>query len=246
MKTLPSDAKNLDRIQNHKFYCHSDSERWRRMSGAVAVAGAAAATGVAEARTVQISLVNEQITTGNNTFTFDLTRDGVVDMATWSAGSVYITYPYNGVNLVNNTGRLAYAWYFSGYYTGRVGGGARAGSPTPSQYTGLLPIAFGDARINGGTVTAGFADVRAFNNGVFSHSIQIIRTVFNDNGTGAPVGVVAGGRNLEFDPTIYAQRTKLASKIKKLKIKAKKNKGKKSRKLKKKRKALQMKLAAIQ
>lgn len=225
---------------------NSSQTHWKWVVGSSAVAVGAAAIPVS-ARTVQITLTTEQVTNGNNTFTGDCTRDGVNDVPTWGAG--FSTNPTSiFASLATPNTIIGYAWYYVGPKTFTVGviPNRRTGLATPSSQGGLFPFTFSDARVNGGAATAAFADIRANNNSPTSHTVRILRSVFNDNGTAAPGGVVAGGVNTEFDATIYAQRTSLANKIKKLKKKAKKAVGNKAKKLKKKSKKLSKKLAAIQ
>lgn len=120
---------------------------------------------------------------------------------------------------------------------------------TPQSVRGLTPVTFTDARINGGTTTNGFLDTQAFNTSITSHTVQLVRLVFNDSSTSLPSGVTPGGTNPEFDPTVTAQRAKLSSDIKKLSKKAKKlkkkGKKKKAKKLSKKIKKLESSLAAL-
>ncbi len=123
-------------------------------------------------------------------------------------------------------------------------------SGTSPQSSGLLiPVTFTDSRINGGAPTQAFVDLRAFNSSKTSHTVQLLRTIFNDANTMVPPGINQHVTYREFDPTVYARRLQLGKKIKKLKKKAKKLKKKgnkpKAKKLKKKAKRLMRQLAAI-
>ncbi len=133
------------------------------------------------------------------------------------------------------------------YAATAASGGFTTGS-TPVSATGLTAITFTDARINGGAPTQGFVNTRAFNTDQMTHTVQLVRTIFNDANTMVPPGINPNVTYREFDPTIYAQRAQLGNKIKKLNKKAKKLKKKnksKAKKLKKKAKKLSKKLAAL-
>lgn len=142
----------------------------------------------------------------------------------------------------SGSGFLALA---GGYYTDQNYGF----SGTATSARGLTAVTFTDARINGGAPTSGFVEVLATNTSVTNHTVRFLRTIFSDTSTAAPSGVATGVPYREFDPTVYAQRTQLSNKIKKLKKKAKKLKKEKnkakSKKLKKKAKKLSKRLKAI-
>lgn len=255
--------------------------RWKWMAGSGIVAGAAAAT-TADAGVVQISLSNNQITSGGaNAISADITSDGKVDLPeliastavsshrtssygsrnysrTRNSATVYSSGPVfkffaaanhvKGVSSTTGSGATypysrfgAFAGGYNTVYSTQTG-------LTPQSARGLTAVTFTDARINGGAPTAGFVETSAFNTSLTSHTVQMVRTIFNDSSTAAPGGVVAGGLNREFDPTIYAQRTKAEKDIKKLKKKIKKVKKTskaKAKKLKKKLKKLNKKLTAL-
>ena len=187
--------------------------RWKLATGSSFVAGVAAAI-PASAGTVQITLPNQIVSNLGpvNTINFDFTGDGVIDGPNFNAGTVasgaYITNP----------GVVAYAR--GGADPGaQVGGASVIGQP--KSINGLIPITFTDGRINAGVPTSALIEIRASNTNL-SGAIQILRTIFNDASTAAPAGVIVGGINKEFDPTIYAQRLTLSGKIKKLARKQKK------------------------
>ena len=139
-------------------------------------------------------------------------------------------------------------------YSASAGSNASNGENTfnigtsPQSVNGLTAVTFTDARINGGAPTEAFVDTRAFNSGTTTHTVQLVRTIFNDANVNVPPGIQAHVTYKEFDPTVYARRLQLGNKIKKLKKKAKKLKNKnkqKAKKLNKKAKKLSKKLAAI-
>lgn len=222
-----------------KLLSNSKLTRWKRMTGSSAVIGAAAAT-TASAGVVQITLLNEQVTVGagaGNTLTGDFTRDNVNDVPLWS-GSYNATSAY----LSSTAGGVATA------KSNSVRAGSNIVLGNPRSVSALIPFVFTDSRINGGAATGAFAEVRA-NNTATAGTVRVVRSVFDDASITRPTGVVAGGTNKEFDPTVYALRTKFASKIKKLKKKAKAaaraGNAIKAKKLNKKVKKLNKKLAAI-
>ena len=216
--------------------------RWKRVTGASAAIGAVAAAGSVSARTVQITLLTEQATAsnvgGSNTFTGDFTRDNINDVPLWSG--TYI--PSNSAYLSSTFGRVGFA-----SYAGVTAGGNFA-LGNPRSISALIPFVFTDFRINGGAATGAFLEVNA-SNGPTAGTVRAVRTVFDDASINRPTGVIAGGTNTEFDPTVYAQRTKFANKIKKLKKKAKAaaraGNPIKAKKLNKKVKKLNKRLAAI-
>lgn len=224
------------------------------MAGSAALTGAAVPT---SADVVQITLT-DQITTTNtgverSTITGDFTEDGVIDM-TNAVGNYYPAQEY--VNFFINSAKVASAGSASNQMFATVNG-VRNSAPTSSTARwfvtqgGLIPITIRDGRINNGAATAAFIDVLSVA-AVQAAKIQILRTVFDDESTGAPAGVVAGGANPEFVPgraaAEAARRIAYTTEIKKLKKKIKKVKGsskKKAKKLKKKLKKVSKLLAAL-
>ena len=198
-------------------------------------------------------------TTTGNSFSFitsgrNYVRNSVNTVALFSFnGATFKNFGYasfrSGYTSTTSFSSVTNSFYYffasaGGYYTNQ---GYNTGS-SPTSATGLTAITFTDARINGGAPTQGFVNTRAFNTNPITHTVQLVRTIFNDANTAAPPGINPNVTYREFDPTIYAQRASLGNKIKKLKKKAKKLKKKnktKSKKLKKKAKKLQKKLAAL-
>ena len=221
------------------------------MTGSSIAIGAAAAASSASARTVQITLANEQATGqtvgGNNTFTGDFTGDNLNDVP--SLGGNFGSG--NGIffgALNSYTAGNAFAGTVASAGAVGVAIEAQVQLGNPVTLSSLIPFVFTDARINGGAATGAFFEVRVSNTATTA-TVRVLRTVFDDASITRPTGVVAGGTNTEFDPTVYAQRTKLANKVKKLKKKAKaaSRAGNpiKAKKLNKKVKKLNKRLAAI-
>ena len=201
---------------SHNLPCASSS-RWMWMAGSAA---AAVGGGAVDAGTVQITLTGEQVSTGNNTYTGDLTNNGTNDVPDWAATtgtyyrgtlSAYVRNRYEAF-LSTTSGRFAYAarqQHGGSQVVGFSGSFARAGSDIDSNPAGdpasarsLVPVTFSDPRINGGATTNGFADIHAFNNSEMSHTVQIVRTVFDESSTVQPGGVVAGGADTEWVPPV--------------------------------------------
>ena len=234
--------------KDNRFF-RTDQVSWKWKMSAPTLLGVATS---ASANVVQITHP-DQITTTNSgversTITGDFTADGVID--TNAVGLYNTTDDY--VRFSVNSMKVASAGSMTGLFATVNGVSAPPTSNWFILQKGLVPITFNDARINGGALTAAFIDVQSVGTS-FGGKIQILRTVFDDESTAAPAGVVAGGANPEFVPgraaAEAALRTSLGNKIKKLKKKAKKVKKKgnstKAKKLKKKLKKLQKQVAKL-
>ena len=205
----------------------SNLSRWKRITSSSAMIGAAAASS-ASARTVQITLQNEQATasttSASNTFTGDFTGDGVNDVPSWG-GSAFSgpAVPVTGFKAYLRTVAT-----FTGPQTGRVGfasvsgvsAGQQQNAGNPVSNSALIPFVFTDARINGGAATNAWLEVNASNTAT-SATVRAVRSVFDDASTARPTDAVAGGSNREFVSTVSPRKTSLAAKIKKLRKKAK-------------------------
>ncbi len=271
--------------------------RWKWMAGTGVAAGALAST-PSMGEVVQITLSNNQVTSGgSNTINADLTGDNVVDIpslsartsvgyssSNFSSGRRHVLSSLNIAIVFSNYYNFGRAKFSSGYASTvasgsvtnvfskyNVGAGSSFLASTnpnldgnPGDTRGLNSITFTDSRINGGVPTSGFVETRAFNTDRTTHTVQLIRLIYDNSSTAIPTGVMAGGSNPEanlppvsnpppatgptVDPTVAAQKTQLANAIKKLAKKAKKFKKKnkaKAKKLEKKAKALAKKLAAL-
>ena len=259
------------------------------MAGSAAATAAAAS---AQAATVQITQVNNFVSDSQNSLKADFTGDAQNDaVLSTSRNSSYTTSSFNSgrryytfrdyANLFVNSGgggranrRYSSSRYTAGstFITARTNFFVTAGTGVYYTYTygtgsqsvnGLVAITFTDSRINGGGVTTGFLDIRAFNQNVSDQVVQIVRLVFDDATTTGPTGVVPGGSNTVWTPPVTpptttpttptdpnaALKVSLNSKIKKLNKKAKKAKSSgnsgKAKKLKAKIKKLKKKLKAL-
>ena len=245
------------------------------MAGTGVAAGALAST-PSMGEVVQITLLDNQVTSGGaNTISADLTGDNIVDIPGLSArtsmgysssnflsGKKHVLSSLNNAHVFSNYNNLGTAAFISGYtstiasgsvtnifsrYQVFAGGGLLSSTNphfdgSPGDTRALNYVTFTDSRINGGAPTSGFVETRAFNTNRTTHTVQLVRLIFDDLSTAIPTGVVAGGSNPEAvlppvtnppptsspaaDPTIAVQRTQLKNSIEKLAKKAKKLKKK--------------------
>ena len=191
---------------------------WKWVAGSGAVVGTAAAVPATLAGTVQITLTGEQVTSSGSTLTRDLTNDGNQDVGSWIpiSSTFQLTstprYGYSVINryaagIVKSPGTelsqlfavAAYQTFFSsgisgaqGYYV-QIGGVSNFSSSNILSLSGLIPFTFSDSRINSGFTTNAFAEIRAFNTNKTTHTVQVVRTIFDDSSTTAPGDAVAGG-----------------------------------------------------
>jgi len=200
-------------------------ERWRWMALTGAAAGSAAATSAALGGVVQITQVGNEVTSTADNLRADLTGDGIDDLPelqaiygpvtfTWATSNTWfyrnIAYaffspatggPYAFQSLgdaryfIRGFGTTPFSNTTSWGFRNWVGGHFNYGSTDSS---GLVPVRFSDARINSGQPTNGLLEVRAFSTSPSSHTVRLVRLVFDDASTAAPTGVVPGGTNPEF------------------------------------------------
>jgi len=205
-------------------------ERWRWMALSGVAVGSAAATSAALGGIVQITQVGNEVTSTADNLRADLTGDGIDDLRrlegshgpfNWVTSTFYdawgngnFAYAYfsprtaGGVFTFQSLGSAKYGTWGTGPapfsrtsfygYVNRVGGYFNSGSTDSS---GLVPVRFSDARINGGQPTNGLLEVRAFSTSPSSHTVRLVRLVFDDASTAEPTGVVPGGTNPEFGPS---------------------------------------------
>lgn len=169
-----------------KLKTDRQSELPRFVLGALATAGAS----VANAATVQITLVNNYVANtangGGVNFNGDVTGDGVDD------GLIYITDPNTAIMAVPSglsaSGRIAFGVGYAvlGAYGSEVGGSSRV------SMRGVGPFSFTDARINNGLPTAGWLDHTA-TSGPDGQEVRLHRLIFDDESVIAPIGVTSGG-----------------------------------------------------
>ncbi len=152
---------------------------------------------------------------------------------------------------VSNLARTARLSSNSGYLAGAgsvLAMSSNFAGDEPGSTRGLTPVTFSDRQVNGGALTHAFVEIRAFNLDRTTHTVQFVRTLFDDASTAPPTGVAAGVPYREFDPTVYSLRPYLAQEIARLKKRAKKvvkrNK-RKAKRLRNRAKQLEERLAAI-
>lgn len=204
--------------------------RWRWMALSGVAAGTAAVTPGAFAEIVQISQGNNQMSSDSNTLRADLTGDYVdeFDGLQGFAG----TEVEKNKNVTPNTWEInKVARVFvqrQGFYqsigqarhftngTGPVPGlnvtavgfknwiNNLGVSPSVSR-AAFIPLKFTDSRINKGIATNGLLEILTTSPSADSHSVRLVRLVFDDASTnqppiGGPGGVTPGGTNTEYDP----------------------------------------------
>lgn len=229
-------------------------------------AAAAGAAGIAEADTVQINLGNRVATLDGSIIqndiaptpgqSLDLTGDNNDDMFSLTATSLAISGGSSNYLLAlrSSMGRLAIAsWLKTGGGSTSYYGDVPAASITTGSNqsrTGFVPVAFTDARINGGAETTGLLEINAANLGQKQQQITFVRLIFDDAGTAKPTDAMFGAAHPEWqDPAVIALRAKLQRQLKKKKKalrRAKKTGNRnKIKRLKKQIRALKKKLRAL-
>ncbi len=157
------------------------------LPGAMALA---ATTASSHAATVQITLTGyTKSTTGGDHINADLTGDGVDDFALTlgalnTQSAVFRGYPAQAGAVI-----YGFALYSPPVFGVLVGGGADldmgVGLRSPKEK--LLSFRFSDAGINGGDVTEGWLQVRAFSSSATDHTVELTRLIFDNASTTAPV-----------------------------------------------------------
>jgi hypothetical protein len=165
----------------------------RFIVGALAAAGASAAN----AATVQITFTNSYIsTTGGNHLVTDFGGDGVSDIRTrvWASQPSFVTSSGSVVPAAGAGVQVYELWgaNIASAYSGNV----RIGKFNEvvrglGTLRDVSRIYFMDTRINGGLVTAGWADITAVSTGMSSAGVQFNRVIFDDANINAPTGITA-------------------------------------------------------
>ena len=173
--------------------------------GALAIAGASAASGA----TVQITFANNLVSssTGLTLFDADLTGDDAGD----GLRGVFRDYAGAGMRALVET---AVGYFKVGEASWRAGGGPPGLPPSPpiakrglgsvndfgnGVSRGLVRFTFSDPSMNGGSSTAGWLDVSAaasLESGG-SASVQIHRLIFDDASTTAPTGLTSASTGIQ-------------------------------------------------
>lgn len=251
--------------------------RWKWMFGSMAVGTVAAVD--AEAGIVQINLLNNFVSSSQIHMDGDITDDGNSDL---NLQGLQFT------GIIASTGmKVSYGVRFY-IDSARICSCAFRGLATPITYviiwgershttydlfgdelqsdTRLISISFSDLRINKGFPTDGWLEVRAFNTSNTSHTIELVRTIFDNESTVAPGGVSVGANYPEFSEdeadilidtvlnstreaekrAAFAKLKKLKNGLKKLKKKLKKAPGAKKKKFLKKIKSTKKRIKTTQ
>ncbi|MFC5050040.1 PEP-CTERM sorting domain-containing protein [Rubritalea spongiae] len=169
------------------------------------LAGALVATaGSSQAANVQITLTGNQVSNAlGDTLDADVTGDGVDDM--WERGFVSSTSTamvFANLNINRHSGGSDFIILAANYDLPKGFGLKPSGfdismgwlySSAAGSIDRLIDIQFTDERINGGATTNAWLDVTVKNVSTTNHSVSLNRVVFDDAGTAAPDGIVAGG-----------------------------------------------------
>jgi hypothetical protein len=141
----------------------------------------AATTASSHAAVVQITLSGNMISSlGGNQFNADLTGDGSADLTQLAGLAIPNQAMFLGYDLFGGAPFAANATaLFSRYYNATVGPVANAGGG-PQSATAALQFTFSDARINGGSATSAWLEVRAFNTGMTNNTVEFTRLIFNE------------------------------------------------------------------
>lgn len=209
--------------KTHKADLSDQSRRWLAGSSAV---GTLVAAPFAMAGTVQITLIDNQISqSGGDTLKQDLTGDSVNDLPALTG--LLRTGPFlstvSGFTSINFATISSTAQSINGkasnYYKGIGAPGnfntitnrsiiefatksykstwSYIGEIQPAKST-LFPITFKDARINENATTNAFLEVRFSRTRWDTQSIQLVRVVFDEDDTVAPTEVNTGGNDSEW------------------------------------------------
>ena len=171
--------------------------------GALAIAGASAASGAS----VQITFANNYVSSsaGTTNLVTDLTGDGLVDVAGrgvnfyagLTLGGIILARAYASIPQVNQTEYAFHAVSLPGVKTSN--GYFWNDTRSVSGLTPLTAFTFTDQRVNSGALTYGILDltVSAVNPASFGqqsnsvYKVQIHRLIFDDQSTTAPAGLPA-------------------------------------------------------
>ena len=154
------------------------------LPGAMALA---ATTASSHAATVQITLTGyTKSTTGGDHINADLTGDGVDDFALTlgalnTQSAVFRGYPAQAGAVIYGA-----AFHSPPNFGVVVGADLDMGVGLRSPKEKLLSFRFSDAGINGGDVTEGWLQVRAFSSSATDHTVELTRLIFDNSSTSAP------------------------------------------------------------
>ncbi|MEM9017696.1 MAG: hypothetical protein AAGC68_11835 [Verrucomicrobiota bacterium] len=194
----------------------------RNWIAGTAAAGAALASS-ADAGVVQITLSGEVVTDGptfpTNTIVADLTGDGVDDLKSLS----FPTYT-SGLFLVFVTDTAERS--FRAFYDASLYFISTTFSTMPFNQSARRNISFEDSRINGGARTEAELEFVFRNFSPTSHSIRLLRLIFDDASTTRPISVpitipewVDPTPALQAAAAAAAERSRLQSRLRSLRRK---------------------------
>lgn len=149
------------------------------LPGAIALA---ATTASSQAAIVQITLTGNKLSStsaGGNSLDADLTGDGVDDVA-------FTGLAYNANKAYVFVDGLVACAYFSPPHNAffiAAGNGVAMNWPTSQGY---IPVQFSDDRIHGGADTAGWLHVFSRYESQTSHTVQLMRLIFDDSSQARP------------------------------------------------------------
>ena len=163
---------------------------------------ALAATTASSQAFVQITLLNNKISTGGNQLVADLTGDGTDDLTFSSTthGPTSAGFSALGGWVRAGTWRsdsfLADASFGDPLVLGVGVGDATGAGPSSVAY--LNPIMFTDSRINEGTPTGAWLEVHAFNTSANDHTVELTRLIFDDTSATRPAFTEIPGTQTEW------------------------------------------------
>ena len=209
--------------------------RWRRLALSGAAVGSAAASSAAMAGVVQITQAGNEVTSLANNLRADLTGDGVTDLPGLGVDNGETTFTSSGNWFFRNRAAAHFDSPGGFYYQAlgrasyfRSGAGVVAFSNTTAKgyrntvggfdyrpsmdSSGMVPITFTDALVNGGATTNALVEVRAFSTSKTSHAVRLVRLFFNARSTAAPTGAgtVVGSTAPEFSRAAAAAQAAAA------------------------------------
>ncbi len=160
---------------------------------------------------MQITLTGNKLSsTGGNQLNADLTGDGIADLVfgapEFGSAQIRDRAVWVGIrDLFNIVGsELVSAWNSTTTYVVKAGfapygvGVTRSVGFSPRDISYLNPITFSDPGINGGSPTAGWLQVNAFNTSATDHTVELSRLIFDDASTTRPAFASIPGAQTEW------------------------------------------------
>jgi hypothetical protein len=178
------------------------------LPGAMALA---ATTASSQAATVQITLSGNKISSiGGDQIKADLTGDGddefgFIFRSVNTQAAVFRGYPARGGAVIYGV-----AFFSPNSFGVAVGGPLDMGIGLRSPQEKLLSLRFSDAGINGGDVTEGWLQVRAFSVSETNHTVELTRLIFDDASTTRPEFTSIPDTQTEWSPTVIPEPSSFA------------------------------------